>query len=182
MVYIKAAAEFRSIGLEGHLLIIFKALCGLKSSGKRFHELLLTCLRELGFKSSKADPNIYTREAMTRKGEPVWEYMTTYVDNLWLIMWNPEEFLAKLRYTPHNFKLNESGVLNFHLDSGFCCNKNGVLSMDPRRYIKKMEESCKNFSGDIPPLQVYSLLEGDHPELDNSELLEVNDIGSSNLW
>ena len=176
-VCIKAGEEFRSIGLEGHLLIIFKALYGLKSSGKRFHELLSACLRELGFKPSKADPNIYMREGLNRKGEEVWEYVATYVNDLCMVMCNPEEFLAKLRANPYNFKLKGSGELNFHLGCGFCRDKNGVLYMDPGRYIKKMEESYKNFFGDIPPLRFYSPLEeGDHPELDTSELLEVDDI------
>ena len=40
-----------------------------------------------------------------------------------------------------------------------------------------MEESYKSYFGDMPPLKVYSPSEeGDHPELDNSELLEVDDI------
>ena len=49
--------------------------------------------------------------------------------------------------------------------------------MDAGRYMKKTEESYNNFFGDIPQLRVYSPLEeGYHPELDKSELLEVDDI------
>ena len=42
-VCIRAGSEFG--GLEGHLLLIYKAVDGLKSSGLRFNLLLAKCLR-----------------------------------------------------------------------------------------------------------------------------------------
>ena len=47
-VCIKAGPEFGE--LEGHLLIIIKALYGLRLSGKMFNQLLVECLEGLGFK------------------------------------------------------------------------------------------------------------------------------------
>ena len=44
--------------LEGHTLIIYKALYGLKSSGARWHEKLVNSLRKMGFKQSKADSDV----------------------------------------------------------------------------------------------------------------------------
>ena len=58
-VCIKAGKEFKRIGLAGHLLIICKALYGLKSSGKRFNEHLGKVLRALGFARSRAQNNIW---------------------------------------------------------------------------------------------------------------------------
>ena len=46
-VCIKAGPEFGE--LQGHLLIIDKALYGLRLSGKAFNQLLSDCLRDLGF-------------------------------------------------------------------------------------------------------------------------------------
>ena len=46
-VCIRAGPEFGD--LEGHLLIIYKALYGLKTSGKTSGQLLQECLLELGF-------------------------------------------------------------------------------------------------------------------------------------
>ena len=46
-VCIKAVPEFKE--REGNLLLIHKALHGLKSSGKEFGELLADCLKELRF-------------------------------------------------------------------------------------------------------------------------------------
>ena len=46
-VYFIAGKEFGP--LEGHLLVIFKALYGLRTSGARFHEKLSDDFRDMGF-------------------------------------------------------------------------------------------------------------------------------------
>ena len=43
-VYIVAGQEFACVGLKGHILIIVKALFGLKSSGARWREVLTDVL------------------------------------------------------------------------------------------------------------------------------------------
>ena len=56
-VYIIAGAEFGE--LEGHILIISKALYGLQSSGARWHDKFADCLRELDFFPCKAEPDVW---------------------------------------------------------------------------------------------------------------------------
>ena len=46
-VYIIAGPEFEE--LEGRVLVVLKALCGLRTSGLRWHERLAECLRDAGF-------------------------------------------------------------------------------------------------------------------------------------
>ena len=58
-VCIIAGKEFGP--LEGHLLIIKKALYGLRTSGLRWHDKLSDCLRDLGFTPSKVEPDIWMR-------------------------------------------------------------------------------------------------------------------------
>ena len=53
-LYIVAGPEFQE--LEGYILIILKALCGLKSSGKRWAEVIHGILRDMKVLPSKADP------------------------------------------------------------------------------------------------------------------------------
>ena len=60
--------EWSTIGLEGSVLIIRKALCGLKASGAMWHRKLASNLREMGFKPCKADHDfwiclLYTSDA-----------------------------------------------------------------------------------------------------------------------
>jgi len=56
-VYIIAGPEFGE--LEGHTLIIFKALYGLKTSGLCWHECFANCLSDMGIQPCKAEPIIW---------------------------------------------------------------------------------------------------------------------------
>jgi len=56
-IYIIASPEFRK--LEGHILIIQKALYGLHTSGLQWHETFADCLCNLGFEPSQAEPDIW---------------------------------------------------------------------------------------------------------------------------
>jgi Reverse transcriptase (RNA-dependent DNA polymerase) len=64
-VYIIAGPEFAPFGLEGHILLIDRALYGLKSSGLRWWERLADVIRDpgggLGFFPSKAETDIWMR-------------------------------------------------------------------------------------------------------------------------
>ena len=51
-----AGPEFKE--LQGHLLIMIKALYGTHSGGARWHDRLFEILHELNFKPSKADPDV----------------------------------------------------------------------------------------------------------------------------
>ena len=97
-VCIRAGAEFGE--LEGHLLIIYKALYGLRSSGKQFGDLLADCLKKEGFIPSRAEPQIFMR----RQGN-VWEYIATYVDDLLIVSHQSLKILQVLQNEPYNFKL-----------------------------------------------------------------------------
>jgi len=78
LVYIIAGPEFGN--LEGHTLVIFKALYGLRSSGARWHERFADCLREMGFTPSKAEPDIWMRQ----NGD-IYEYIGVYIDDLAIV-------------------------------------------------------------------------------------------------
>ena len=115
-VCIKGGPEFGP--LAGHLLIIYKALYGLRYSGKEFGNLLAACRRELGFTPLRAEPQIFIRTSPTCE---VYELVGTYVDDLAIVMDNPEEFLTQLQSAPNDFKLKGSGPMNFYLGCGFGC-------------------------------------------------------------
>ena len=64
-----------------------------------------------------------------------YKYIATYVDDLAIIMKDPQAFIDQLELTPYNFKLKGSEPLNFHLGCGFNRDSIGTLCMDPRKYI-----------------------------------------------
>ena len=60
-LYIVAGPEFEE--LEGHILVIYKALYGLKSSGRRWSQKIHDIMLHMGFSPSKADPCVWLRKA-----------------------------------------------------------------------------------------------------------------------
>jgi len=66
----------------GRKAIISKALYGLKSSGRAFREYMAQILRDLGFTSSRGDPDMWLRPAKKATGEKVYEYAICYVDDI----------------------------------------------------------------------------------------------------
>ena len=99
--YIIAGPEFGQ--LEGHYLIIIKALYGLCTSGLCWHERFADCLRNEGFWSCKAELDIWMR-----LNGNLYEYVAMYVVNLCLGMLDLKSFTDTLQ-KKYNFKLKGTG-------------------------------------------------------------------------
>ena len=168
-VYIIGGPEFGV--LEGHTLIIFKALYGLRSSGLRWHERFADCLRDMGFFPCKAEPDIWMR-----KNGDVYEYIAVYVDDLAIAAKSPKE-IADTLINKYNFKLKGTEPINFYLGCNFFRDEDGVLCFAPKKYIEKMVSSFEKMFGSKPKTNMSSPIEkGDHPEMDSSELLDEEGI------
>ena len=90
--YVICGPEF---GLEnvGKVALIRRALYGGKSSGADFWKHLRTCMHHLGFKSCKADSEIWMRPAQKEDGTDYWEYVLLYVDDALCISCNGRNVL-----------------------------------------------------------------------------------------
>ena len=168
-VYIIAGPEFKE--LQGHILIIKKALYGLRSSGKRWHDKLFDCLIQLGFTPCKAEPDIWLR----KNEDNIYEYVAVYVDDLAMALKDPEALIKKLQSAPFSFKLKGSGPITFHLGMDFFRDSDEVLCMAPKKYIEKMLANYERLFGEPPKQNMHAPLEkGDHPEMDTTELLDMD--------
>ena len=76
-LYIDAGPEFEE--LEGHILVLHKALYGLKRSGLRWSQKIHDIMLDMGFSPSQADPCVWLRKA---KSATKYEYVAIYVDDL----------------------------------------------------------------------------------------------------
>ena len=76
-LYIVAGPKFQE--LEVYILTFLKALYGLKSSGKRWAEVIHGILKAMKFLPSKSDLCIWLRKAPNLK---CYEYIAVYVDDL----------------------------------------------------------------------------------------------------
>ena len=125
MAYIIARPEFGDH--ESHVLVIHKALCGMKPSGKRFWEKLHDSLVTIGFKPSKHENFIWMRPA---KNLVCYEYIAVYVDNLAIAGINCGEICSILKDN-HGFKLKGKGPLTYHLGCDYVCDPDGTLVGTP---------------------------------------------------
>ena len=108
---VMAGPEFKE--LQGHLLIMVKALYGTRSGGARWHDRLFDILQELKFKPSKADPDVWMRP---EPGGTCYEYTAVYVDDLAIAAKDPQAFCNELK-KKYNLKTRVSDPLNIILDA-----------------------------------------------------------------
>jgi hypothetical protein len=86
-IYIIAGPELKS--LEGGIMIIRKALYGLKSSGAAFRAHLAETFYNLNYLPTKADPDVWIRPAVKPDGFEYYEMTLVYVDDIMCISHDP---------------------------------------------------------------------------------------------
>jgi hypothetical protein len=104
-IYTIAGPEFGSD--KGKVMLIRKALYGLKSSGAVFRALLSETLRDMGYVATKADPDVYIRPAKKPDGFDSYEMVLTYVDDILHLSHAPMETMNMLKRV---FKLKDDKV------------------------------------------------------------------------
>ncbi|KAL7461107.1 hypothetical protein ACHAXS_003421, partial [Conticribra weissflogii] len=70
---------------KGRKAIVVRALYGLKSAGAAFRSHLADCMRQLGYESNKADPDLWMKVCtrQTEHGpEKYYSYILVYVDDI----------------------------------------------------------------------------------------------------
>ena len=170
-VFILAGPEFQE--LQGHILIIHKALYGLKSSGLRWAQKLHDIMIDMDYKPSKADPCVWMKPNINKK---CYEYIAIYVDDLLIASQNPKEFIDTLKQK-FNLKIKGDGPLEYHLGCDYTRDPDKTLVTTPKKYINKILDSYSKMFPDDKTNNIKSPLEkNDHPELDNSELLDAKGI------
>ena len=170
-VFIVAGPEFEE--LQGHILIIYKALYGLKSSGLRWSQKLHDIMIDIGFQPSRADPCVWLRPNVK---ENHYEYIAIYVDDLLIAMKEPKTFIDILK-SKYKLKIKGDGPLTYHLGCDYTTDPDGTLLATPRKYINKILDSFSKMYPDEKYINIKSPLDkNDHPELDNTELVDHKEI------
>ena len=105
-----------------------------------FGELVFEILSELGFTPSKAESQIWMREAYGK-----YEYVATYVDDLLSAINDPESFIDLLMSPKYSLKFKSTSKVHFHFGAKFDRDPNRTLFVCPRRYIERIAETYKRF-------------------------------------
>ncbi|GFH55427.1 hypothetical protein CTEN210_11903 [Chaetoceros tenuissimus] len=87
-----AGPEFGSE--KGSVMIIARALYGLKSSGAAWRAKLAETMSEIGYFPSQADPDVWLKAANKEDGTPYYKYMLVYVDDILHIAEDPKVDMA----------------------------------------------------------------------------------------
>ena len=89
-----AGPEFGSD--KGSVMIIARALYGLKSSGVAWRSTLAQTMEMLGYRPTQADPDVWIKRASKEDCSPYDKMMLIYVDDVLHIAEDPEEDMKKL--------------------------------------------------------------------------------------
>ena len=168
-VCFRAGPEFGE--LEGHLLIIDKALYGLRTSGARFHAKFADTLRSLGFTPTYADPDVWYRDA-----GHCYEYIVVYVDDILTALLDPDTFYKQLQSDPWNYNLKNVEEPRYHLGGDFFRDKDGTFCYGAQTYVKRMVDNFRMMFG-VSPNEKHAPMDKDaKPELDETPLLGPDGI------
>lgn len=182
-IYCVAGPEFGSD--KGKIMVISRALYGLKSSGAAWRALLASTLQDMGFKSSLADPDVWLRRAKKPDGLDYYEMVLVYVDDILVISHDTKSIMSKLAEV-YNLKAGSVGpptrylgatIGKHQLPDGrdvWCMSadeylENAIKMVDDRMKSDK-EPSFNKRQRKRPYDYKYK------PELDTSPLLEGEDV------
>ena len=104
-IWTYAGLEFGSERRQ--LMIIRKALYGLKSSGATFWAHLANTLYDIGFISTKADPDVWICPAVKPNGAEYYEYVMCYIDDILSVSLDAISVLKSLQ---GQFKLKDDKI------------------------------------------------------------------------
>ena len=126
---------------------------------------------KLKFKPCKADPCVWLREMKTK-----YKYIAIYADDLLIASKEPHKIILNLK-EKFKLKIKDNGPLEYHLSCDYKLDKDGTLVAYCTKYINKILDSFrKMFPGDKFINAKSPLEKNDHPELDNSELCNEEQI------
>lgn len=170
-VYFVAGPDFGE--LEGHVLIIYKSIYGLSSSGARWHVVLSDKLCRMGFTPSKADSDLWIR-----RHNNYYELLGSYVDDL--LIWRKREE-ASLEAIRKEFDLKGVGPPEYYLGGNVeymdehWTKENINLGFSAKTYIKNLIPKFEALlNTDFKSIKT-PMSPDYHPELDNTPLLSDED-------
>lgn len=182
-VYFRAGKEFGD--KRGRLIVIVRALYGLKSSGAAFRARLSQELREMGYKPSLADPDVYMKARARADGSNFYEYILCYVDDILCISDNPSLFMENLKNiftlkngysTPKTFLGCEVQKFEVH-ENGQTFRSWGMGTGDyVKRVVDEAERRAHEYGFVFPTRVVAPMRTNYSPELDFTSFLDDDGV------
>ena len=132
---------------RGKILVITRALYGLKSSCASWHATLASTLENMGFQSTITDPDVWRRKAQKPCGFEYYELMLVYVNDYMFVSHDPEPTLVNIDKI---YQLKEGSlrkpdtylggqIYEHHLNDGRKC-----WGMKSEKYIKNAVQTVQD--------------------------------------
>ena len=182
-VYTIAGKEFGT-AKEGLVVVITRALYGLRSSGKAWRDHMAATLRDHGYVSCRADPDVWMRPKSKPDGFKYWSYIMVYTDDILVIDHEPKtvmDYLAS-RYTLKPGSVKEpdtylgAQVSKFYIDGAPDPGK-PRWAMSSEKYVRQavsdVESELSGIEQCLPTRVTTPLSQGYRPELDQSRELDA---------
>ena len=180
-IYTIAGAEFGDI--KGKVLIIERALYGLKSSGAAWRSMLRETILDMDFLDTVADHDVYRRLATKPNGDKYYEYVCVYVDDLLVASHRAEEIMDIFGKT---YRLKEEAkepdiYLGASIRKVSTEDDSYYWEMNSEKYVRSMVKRVvehAEINKILLPGRKRSntpLPSDYHPELDITEMLKVED-------
>ena len=178
--YFEAGLEFGNDKV-GKIVKIVRALYGLKSSGARWRDHMAATLRDAGFSSCLADPDVWMRPACKPDGTKYWEYVLCYVNDVLIVSHDPHRVMdhLKQRYTLKESSVKEpdeylgAQICRYELDGG----KTKTWAMSSDLYVKRaiadVERELEKVGQTLKTRVTTPLSTSYRPELDQSPELDA---------
>ena len=134
----------------GRIAIVKRALYGLKSSGASFRNHLADCMRELGYRPCRADPDLWIKpEIRPEDGFEYYAYALLYVDDILIVNHDGEGALKTIhKYFP--MKAESMGDPEYYLGAKVRKYQlpNGVRAwaLCPSKYVQEAVQNVKNYA------------------------------------
>ena len=163
-VYSIAGPEFGD--KEGCIVLVKKALYGLATSARQWSLTLGDAIRDMGFKPTRADPDLWIKPSGDGK---IYEYIATYVDDIIIVAKEPSKYLEiiKSKFPVRNIE----ELPEYYLGNNLDIRKNKTIKVHSKKYITEIIRRYEKQYG-ILKKQNVPASPNDHPELDDTPILD----------
>jgi hypothetical protein len=81
---------------QGKVCVVVRSLYGLKSAGAAFRSSLAQILRDVGYDSTNADPDVWIHKAVKDNGHQYYEMLFVYVDDILALSHQAENAIKEI--------------------------------------------------------------------------------------
>lgn len=154
---------------HGATVVIKRALYGLKTSARSYHEHFADFLRMMGFTPTRADQDVWWKDGVDHDG---YDFICTHVDDILIEAKNPSRYMSQIeqKFALRNIEYNPSYYLGSELKI-----KNGNKHVSCGKYITEALSIYQTKHGTIKK-QNIPITPDSHPELDDSTPLNTDGI------